>query len=167
MLSTFKGGMASVPSHKIFPAARKEAISKIALERGSWRQWKSAQELRCCEPAFSLDLNLFEKQSAHSAADSDSATSNALDDTDPPGHPVYRQRIVYFQFPCCVVEVPQPGECAGPRIHRPDQAIQVPTITRPVDLSRLPVEFWSVSCQRFILRSPWSRSLQYEPEGYA
>ena len=73
-----------------------EAISKILPERGSRLQSKSAHKFRGCEPAFPLDLNLFEEQPARTAGDHDTATSSALNDTDPPGYPMHRQRIVYF-----------------------------------------------------------------------
>jgi len=72
--------VASVPSHKLFPAAGKEATSNTVPERGSHRQRKSAHKFRGCEPAFALDLDLPQQQSACTATDGNSAGPDTLDD---------------------------------------------------------------------------------------
>ena len=75
-----------------------------------------------------------------------------MDDPSLTGHTVDRQRSVDLELFHQILGRSYQREGARPRIHRPDQPIDLPTILRPIDSAGFPVKLRRVSRLRFFLR---------------
>jgi hypothetical protein len=116
------------------------------------RQCEASNKFDRAHPAFPFELNLQQQECSSPTSHHNSAISDVVNHSFVPGESVNRQRAMDLEFLSQISGGRYERKSAWPRIHRPNQAIQEPTILGPIDPAGFPIKLRRVSCFCFILR---------------
>jgi hypothetical protein len=114
-------------------------------QRRPHRKWEASNKFYRAHSAFAFELNLQQENCPSPRGNQHSPISKVMDDSRRAGPAMNWQSPMDFKFLRRILTCSY--ECKGtrPRIHRPDQPIEMTTVLRPIDPARFSFEFGGIS----------------------
>jgi hypothetical protein len=110
----------------------------------NWKR-EASDKLRSAHSAFALELNLQQQESSFPTGNQDAAISDPLGGTCFSRDTMDWQSTMDLEFLHRILMVSDQRKRPGPRVHRADQSVKIPTIPRPINPPGFPFKLSSVS----------------------